>query len=90
MIKIMSDKEKPASDYDPCECGHYRHQHENGVGKCRMPDDTRPSLHPCVEFIFSRSQKADPKSPKSIVYCPICKRFHLSGCPLKNTYQNEG
>jgi len=73
----MSDKENPTSGYDVCECGHYRHQHENGVGKCRMPDDTRDGFHPCLRFILSQRVE-----PATIRYCPSCKQFHLFACPI--------
>ncbi len=38
------------NDYDICCCGDYRHQHENGTGKCRMPDDICHGMQPCESF----------------------------------------
>lgn len=37
-------------DFDTCECGDYRHQHEDGKGKCKMPDDLCHGFEPCLEF----------------------------------------
>jgi hypothetical protein len=38
------------SDFDVCECGDYRHQHENGEGRCKMPDDLCHGFQPCLKF----------------------------------------
>jgi hypothetical protein len=37
-------------DFDICECGDYRHQHENGTGRCKMPDDLCHGFKPCLKF----------------------------------------
>ena len=44
---------------DVCECGDYRYQHENGTGKCRMPDDMSHGFKPCLAFkrVFERLEK---------------------------------
>lgn len=36
--------------YEICACGDYRHQHENGTGKCKMPNDLCHGFEPCLEF----------------------------------------
>jgi len=38
------------SDFDGCECGDYRLQHERGVGRCKMPNDMTHGFKPCTEF----------------------------------------
>lgn len=49
----MSDY-TPASlqdtDYDECECGDYRHQHEAGTGRCTMPNDLTHGFKACPTF----------------------------------------
>jgi len=71
----MSDKENLTSDrirqqfmvrnprdFDICECGDYRHQHENGVGKCRMPDDLCHGFKPCLEFRLAEESQVNRKT----------------------------
>jgi len=41
-------------DYDECECGDYRIQHENGIGKCKMRDDICHGFEPCLKFRLLR------------------------------------
>jgi len=38
------------NNFDICECGDYRVQHENGTGPCRMPDDLCHGFQPCESF----------------------------------------
>lgn len=38
------------SDFDGCECGDYRLQHERGAGRCKMPNDMTHGFKPCTEF----------------------------------------
>lgn len=35
---------------DECECGDYRRDHEDGHGRCRMPDDLTHANAPCLSF----------------------------------------
>ena len=41
------------TDFDECECGDYRHQHENGIGRCTMPNDICHGMKPCEAFRLS-------------------------------------
>lgn len=41
---------RPIADWDICECGDYRYQHENGLGKCGMQDDLCHGFKPCLQF----------------------------------------
>ena len=51
MNKNIND---PDIDIDPmfelCVCGDYRHNHENGKGKCRMPNDITHGYQECKKF----------------------------------------
>ncbi|GAG89901.1 unnamed protein product [marine sediment metagenome] len=40
-------------DFDICECGDYRHQHENGDGECKVCrwNNSIPSEKPCQKFV---------------------------------------
>lgn len=38
------------SDLDECECGDYRRDHNDGTGRCRMPDDLTHGNRPCFSF----------------------------------------
>ncbi len=42
----------PANHYEVCACGDYRHQHENGIGRCTMPNDLCHGFEPCLAFEF--------------------------------------
>lgn len=46
---------------DVCACGDYRHQHENGVGRCRLGSLCAPYL--CTQFQLFRSANAEPAQP---------------------------
>ena len=35
-------------DFDACDCGDYRHQHENGTGRCKLGSLCTPSH--CQKF----------------------------------------
>jgi hypothetical protein len=35
-------------DFDACYCGDYRHQHVDGVGRCKLGSLCTPS--PCLKF----------------------------------------
>jgi len=47
---MVRNPEFKDGDFDICECGDYRHQHENGEGKCQMPDDLCHGFEPCLKF----------------------------------------
>ena len=47
---MVRNPEYKDEDFDICECGDYRHQYEDGIGKCRMPDDMNHGFKPCLEF----------------------------------------
>lgn len=42
----------PLSDFDGCECGDYRRDHDglHGAGRCRMKDDLTHGFEPCLAF----------------------------------------
>ena len=42
----------PAHPLDVCDCGDYRRDHENGVGRCTMPDDLCHGFRPCFRFVL--------------------------------------
>lgn len=33
-----------------CKCGDHKRQHENGVGRCRMPDNLTHGVQPCERY----------------------------------------
>ena len=37
-------------DFDVCECGDYRMQHDLATGRCRMPDNISHGMKPCLGF----------------------------------------
>lgn len=39
---------------DECRCGDYRRDHENGTGRCKMPNDLCHGFKPCTVFRLSR------------------------------------
>jgi len=44
-------------DFDVCECGDYRRDHEDGSGYCRMPNNLCHAFKECLTFRIS--QRAD-------------------------------
>lgn len=49
-------------DFDECKCGDYRHQHEGGKGKCKMPNDILHGMKPCERFRLSKRAAEIPES----------------------------
>lgn len=45
--------------FDVCECGDYRHQHVDGVGRCKLGSLCTPT--PCSKFRFFRATA--PRNP---------------------------
>lgn len=39
-------------DFDLCKCGDYRHQHENGTGRCKLGERCTPGF--CQKFRLSQ------------------------------------
>lgn len=37
-------------DFDECECGDYRQDHDLETGRCRMPDNMAHGMQPCYAF----------------------------------------
>jgi len=37
-------------NFDECECGDYRLSHDNGRGKCSLPNDATHGWKPCKKF----------------------------------------
>lgn len=48
------------SDFDTCECGDYRKDHVDGIGRCRMPDDLTHGFHACLSFRLTKSATEIP------------------------------
>jgi len=51
---MVRNPEYTDADFDECVCGDYRIQHENGTGKCKMPNDICHGCEPCLEFRLFR------------------------------------
>ncbi len=47
---MVRNPEYKDDDFDICECGDYRWQHENGAGKCTMRDDICHGFASCLKF----------------------------------------
>lgn len=54
---MVRNPEYKDGDFDICECGDYRHQHETDIGKCKICSWNNPVLEsqPCQEFSKARS-----------------------------------
>ncbi len=37
-------------DFNECECGDYRQDHDLETGRCRMPDNMAHGMQPCLGF----------------------------------------
>lgn len=48
------------ADFDECECGDYRHQHVDKVGRCTMPNDLTHGFEACHRFRLSRAATQIP------------------------------
>lgn len=46
--------------YDVCACGDYRHQHEGGIGRCKLGSLCTPT--PCMKFRFAHGPYESDKS----------------------------
>jgi hypothetical protein len=52
--------ERLPDDFDECECGDYRRDHVDGVGRCKMPNDLNHGFRPCDKFRLAlRARSAD-------------------------------
>lgn len=47
-------------DFDACYCGDYRHQHENGTGKCKLGSLCTPTR--CLKFRLHKEAAEVPAS----------------------------
>lgn len=45
-------------DFDGCACGDYRHQHVDGVGRCKLGSLCTP--YPCQKFRLSKKATEIP------------------------------
>ena len=54
------------SDFDLCECGDYRKDHIDGVGRYRMPDNLTHGFRACLSFRLARSATAIPAPYSSL------------------------
>jgi len=48
-------------DFDICICGDYRHQHENGTGKCNVCHWMPYPEGGCIEFVLAQ-RGDDPRN----------------------------
>ena len=46
----MSKESIAKKMFQVCECGDYRHQHEEGKGKCIMPNNITHGYKECTKF----------------------------------------
>lgn len=46
---------RPGSEFDLCECGDYRHQHEGGTGACKLNGLGHGGAPSCYKFTMSKS-----------------------------------
>lgn len=52
-------------DHEICECGDYRHEHENGTGKCLVCKYAAQLYEPCQEFrAMEQNMNADKEEGK--------------------------
>ena len=47
--------------FDICRCGDYRHQHENGTGKCYFGKDLTHGYEFCLKFEIDNASTAAEK-----------------------------
>ncbi len=52
-------------DFDECECGDYRHDHDLETGRCRMPDNIAHGMQPCLGFKLTRAALEIPEPFRS-------------------------
>jgi hypothetical protein len=58
-VKPTKEGEAPGRSDDVCYCGDYRHQHEDGVGRCRLNGLGHPGGAPCLKFRLFRAALAE-------------------------------
>lgn len=58
LLDITNGFDPVKGDYDICQCGDFRHQHEDGTGWCRMPNDVCHGFQPCLRFRLEMRVKA--------------------------------
>lgn len=63
------------TDFDSCECGDYRHQHDRGLGRCQMPNDGTHGFKPCLAFRLSKAATEIPEAYIEPRMCddPFCR-----------------
>lgn len=54
-----------AEDFDECECGDYRQDHDLETGQCRMPNNMAHGMKPCLAFKFFRVASEIPEPFRS-------------------------
>lgn len=52
-------------DFDECECGDYRQDHDLETGRCRMPDNMAHGMKPCLAFKLFRPAMEVPEPFRS-------------------------
>ncbi len=52
-------------DFDECECGDYRQDHDPETGRCRMPDNIAHGMEPCLGFKLTRAALEIPEPFRS-------------------------
>lgn len=61
------------SPTDICVCGDYRHQHESGTGRCRMPDDICHGMQPCKSFRLVGKSEQPEQECKQVIHIEASK-----------------
>ncbi len=52
-------------DFDVCECGDYRQDHDPETGRCIMPDNMAHGMQPCLAFKLSHVASEIPEPFRS-------------------------
>lgn len=96
----MTDKEVPGDagynidQFDECECGDYRSQHEDGQGECRVCrwNPVVPNQS-CLKFKLAKSAKADanvcPELDREKIAEELYKREKHPTWPSWDDWDNE-
>ena len=66
-------------DYDSCECGNYRHRHDENTGECIMPDDSDRCRTVCYEFKLGKVATEMPPTPHHVLDIEHVRTMWQSG-----------
>lgn len=53
-------------DFDVCECGDYRQDHDPVTGRCKMPDNMSHGMEPCLGFRLHEKAVEVPEPFRSL------------------------